>query len=153
MRGFTLIELIVVISIIALLSGGGLAVFTGFRSARVALGQAQIISDTLNEAKRLAVAAEKPAECSAVTLAGYEVSFTPFAMTLTAICPGGAPPGKVRSLTSGEIIGSPTPIEFRVLTGASTERDIDICAEGHLFRINVTGAGSVTEPLEIEGGC
>ncbi len=153
MRGFTLIELIVTISIIALLSGGGLAIFTGFRSSRVALGEAQLVTDTLSEARRLAVASEKPTGCAGVTMSGYQVGFAATQMSLTAVCPGGSPASKVRSLGTGNIVGSPAPVFFKVLTGGTADANIDICAEGHLFRISVTGAGSVSEPLEVEGGC
>lgn len=151
--GFTLIELVVAVSIIAILTGGSLAVFTGFRSTRIALGDAQKVVDTLNEGKRLALSAEKPTECAAVTLNGYTVSFNNDQVSVRANCPGGNPPTKTRTLPTGVIVGSPNSITFRVLIGGAVDRTIDVCSESHLFRITVTSAGSVSEPAEVAGGC
>lgn len=151
--GFTLIELIVAVSIIAILTGGGLAVFTGFRSTRIAQGDANIVTDTLSEAKRLAVAGEKPIECAAVTLTGYQITFNVASVELVAICAGGTPPTKTRNLTTGTIVSPPSPIVFKVLSGGTVDQTVEVCAEGHLFRITVTSAGSVSEPVDIDGGC
>ncbi len=152
-KGFTLIELVVVISIIAILTGGGLAVFSGFRSGRAALSDAQTVVDVLNEAKRLAVSAEKPTECSAVTLQGYSVVVDATSLDLSAACLGGSPPTKTKNLTSGAVVGAPFSATFKVLTGSTQARTVDVCSQGHLFRISITTAGSVSEPLEVAGGC
>lgn len=151
-KGFTLIELVVVVAIMALTMGGGMATYTAFRSGKIALREAQVIGELLKEARSKAIAGEKPAECSAVSLTGYKVDFTSNTAELEAVCPGGSPGSKVRTIL-GTIDPTAASVTFSVLSGGATNVVVDICTDDHLFRINISSAGNITEPTEITGGC
>lgn len=152
-KGFTMIELIVVVAIMAMMMGGGIATYSAFRSGKVSLRQAQIVADLLEEAKRSAVAGEKPSECGNFSLTGYSVDISSTNATIVAVCPGGSPTTKVKTLVDTTVTASQNPITFKVLGGGSVDATIDVCSDSHLFRITVTTAGNVTEPAEVAGGC
>lgn len=151
-EGFTLIELVVVISIILMLVGGGLVSFTAFRSGRIAQNEARVIADALTEARRIATAGEKPTECTGFDMTGYSVAIGASSVSITAVCPGGTPTSKTRSFTA-DVTSSQTPFVFSTLSGATDDGTIDVCVQNRLFRITVTKAGNVTTPTEVDGGC
>ena len=62
-KGFTLLELIVVFSIIAILSTIGLASFVNYSKAQILQGSANDIISTLNTAKSKAASQIKPNTC------------------------------------------------------------------------------------------
>jgi type II secretory pathway pseudopilin PulG len=148
-----MVELIVVVAIMAMMMGGGIATYSAFRSGKVSLRQAQVVADLLQEAKRSAVSGEKPTECEDFALTGYSVDISSTNATLVAICPGGSPVTKIKTLVDTSVSSTVNPITFRVLGGASVDATIDVCSDNHLFRITVTTAGNVTEPAEVAGGC
>lgn len=151
-KGFTLIELVVVISIIMMLVGGGIVSFTAFRSGKIALNEARIIADTLTEARRVATAGEKPTECDGFPMTGYSVTIGGSSVSIAAVCPGGTPPTKTRSFDA-DVTASQSPFIFSSLSGATDDGTVDVCVQSHLFRITVTKAGNVTTPTEVDGGC
>lgn len=151
--GFTLIEIIVVVSIMLLMMGGGIATYTAFRSGKIAQRQARLVSDLLDEARHSAISGEKPTDCGANSLTGYSVALNPDNAVMTAVCAGGTPPSKTRQLTDATISSNVATITFKVLTGGAVDAVVDVCADSHLFRITVTSAGNVTEPAEVAGGC
>lgn len=89
-RGFTLLELLVVFSIIGVLAGVGFAAFTNYSRSQ-ALDQAvQDIKIAIEKTKFNAVSSVKPASCTTnnKTLNGYQIVFNPGnnSYTIYAIC-------------------------------------------------------------------
>lgn len=80
-RGFTLIELIVVLSILAILSTLGIAAFINYSRIQALNAAASDFETTLKTAKSRAQSQVKPASCAGQSLDGYAV----------AICTTGSP--------------------------------------------------------------
>src|SRR4030042_4548027 len=72
-RGFTLIELIVVFSILSVLSAAGLASFVTYSRTQAVTNERNNLILILNVAKARAQSQIKPSSCSTQTLRGYEV--------------------------------------------------------------------------------
>lgn len=153
-HGFSLIELVVSVGIISLLVGGGIAVFSMFRSKRMAINDAQVVANTLRDAHRRALAGAKPNQCTGFELTGYQVSLGATDLTLVADCSGGNPDTETISLSSsGRISGGTNQFKFVTITGGTTNGSVDICTMGNRYRITVTSAGSISDPVEVPGGC
>lgn len=71
--GFTLIELIIVFSVIAILSTVGIASFVSYSRAQTLQTAASDFTSVLNVAKSRALAQIKPGECTGQSLSGYQV--------------------------------------------------------------------------------
>ncbi len=150
-KGFTLIELMLVVSILALLTGGGLVAFTGFREQRLALREAKKVVDELRLAQRRAIAGDKPAECGNFPMQGYKVSLRDSTITSTAICSGGSPVGR-QVLLEGKVV-DPVEVSFGVLEGGATPLTVEVCGGKYLYSVAITSAGSVSQPIESSEEC
>ncbi|MBI2028736.1 MAG: prepilin-type N-terminal cleavage/methylation domain-containing protein [Candidatus Levybacteria bacterium] len=72
-QGFTLIELIVVFSVMSILSAFGIASFNSYNETKVLQNAAIDVANTLNLAKSRALSQVKPNTCGANALEGYGV--------------------------------------------------------------------------------
>ncbi len=128
--GFTLIELVVAFSIMAVLSTIGIASFVNYSRAQTLQQATNGLITTLNTAKAKSLVQVKPDACIG-TLGGYSVILTKAnnSYKLQAICSGGSvdippptplPPGV--SFSSSML--STTTITFSVLTGAVVSGNI-----------------------------
>jgi len=127
-RGFTLIELMVAVTIGMVLVAGGLAAYRG-TGERQTLKQAGISFQTnLKMFQQKVLSGEKPADCGPADIyEGFEVSYVDTASyTATPICQEAMPAGRTYTLPEEVKFGawSPTTIFFpvlkSVLTGAQT---------------------------------
>ena len=156
MGGFTMIELIVVVAIIALMSGIGLTTFLNLRDRRVVLADARLVEQNLREAQRRALAGEKPAGCGANVLTGYQVRVEQEAIFQLAVCPGGAPVEKRADMAGSVLTSTLGTITFGAVKGGATAAVISVCQEGsgkYLYQVEVNDAGSVEAPAEQPGPC
>ncbi|MEK7450905.1 MAG: prepilin-type N-terminal cleavage/methylation domain-containing protein [Patescibacteria group bacterium] len=71
--GFTLIELVVAFSVIALLSTVGIASFVNYSRSQALTVSAKDLVNTLNLAKSRSLSQVLPSQCSGQSLVGYEV--------------------------------------------------------------------------------
>ena len=87
--GFTLVELIVVISVAAVISVIGIAAFVSFNQSQSLNAAAGDIANMFSLAKSRAASGVKPTPCESQTLNGYQISINIAAKTyeLNAICP------------------------------------------------------------------
>lgn len=86
-RGFTLLELIIVFTVIAILSTIGIASFVDYSRAQSLQSAASNLASTLNSAKSRANSQVKPSQCSG-SLNGYQIdilSITTYSFSV--ICP------------------------------------------------------------------
>src|ERR1035437_9152423 len=130
-RGFTLIELVVAFSIMAVLSTIGVAAFVNYSRAQTLQQATNDLITTLNTAKAKAVSQIKPDDClppaNQKILSGYKIVLdgTTRAYTLYAVCDGVDYPATstipTAKLPKGVEFGSsmilPMTITFPVLTG------------------------------------
>jgi len=90
-KGFTLLELIIVFTVIALLSTVGVASFVDYSRVQIIQTAASNLESTLNMAKSRALSQTKPSGCNGI-LQGYEVVLdtvsNPNSYAIWAICPG-----------------------------------------------------------------
>ena len=135
-KGFTLIELIVVFSIIAIISTIGVAAFVGYSRTQTLNQAAFDLSTTLNTAKAKASSQIKPSvsQCSgANVLNGYSVTLdtvsNPNTYSINVVCSGGTvvltnPDGTPQTTSLPKSItfaaGSITNVFFPIFTSAVT---------------------------------
>lgn len=136
-RGFTLIELIVVFSVIAIISTIGVAAFVGYSRTQT-LNQAAIdLATNLNTAKSRASSQIKPsAQCtSATVLNGYSVTVNTSARTysLNVVCSG-----ITFALTTTTL---PTGISFN--SGSATPPTTTTNVFFAILTSTVTGTGNI----------
>lgn len=154
-RGFTFIELIIVVAIIALVSGGGVATFLNLRDRRAILADARLVENTLRTAQSKALGGEKPSDCDGVSLTGWQVRFGGSTVYLSAVCPGGTPTELEFPMASSTLQASVTPVVFGVVKGGATISTIDVCQIGGSihYRLNVNRAGAINAPTLISSPC
>ena len=143
MKGFTFIELMVVVAIGAILTAGGLAAYRGI-GEKEALKQAGLtLESNLKLVQRKALSGEKPEGCSG-TLESFRISPSVDDQTylVQARCSLSSPDAISYQLDEGIKFQSPiTPIDFEVLRqGVSGSQSI----------ILTNIAGSFTYQLVIE---
>ncbi len=74
-EGFTLIELVIVFTIIIILSSVGLASFSSYSKQQALQTAAFDVETMINVAKSRTLSQVKPGDCSGLTLEGYEIIF------------------------------------------------------------------------------
>jgi prepilin-type N-terminal cleavage/methylation domain-containing protein len=146
---FTLVELLVVISVIGVISSLGFAAYTQFsRSQIVTQAIEKIISD-LHLAQSLALNNQKPEECGVNLLDGYSFEINDStSYTISAVCGSSSFEVKKVTLPLTVAIGpSGWKATFKVLRqGVSFEpneeiNEIKVNAFGKLFKKIVVGSG------------
>jgi prepilin-type N-terminal cleavage/methylation domain-containing protein len=86
MRGFTLIEMLVVVTITGLTVGGGIAAYNRFNDRQKVLQAAKTVVNQLRLVQKQADAGEKPDGCG--VLDGYAVSAAGQVLVSGALCDG-----------------------------------------------------------------
>lgn len=146
-RGFTLIELIVSVTLLLLLSGLFIANYTGFRNSQIVKQSASDLISNLQAVRTMASAGVKPVGCD--TLVGYVMNF-PTSQTYTsqALCKiGTVGTPDFYTLPTG-VTFSPTPqsITFYALNGgASVDQTITIVGAGTTMKVSVFKSGVVSD--------
>lgn len=147
MKGFTLIELIVVISVTAVLSIVGIAAFVTYSQTQALSASAQDVATMLQVAKSRAQSQVKPD--SVPCLDGYRVDVYPQGTyTLNAICGVNTYPianqAKKLPTNISFYISSISSVQFAVLSGVvSGIRDIKINGYGKSKTINIDAIGNI----------
>lgn len=152
--GLTLIEFLVVVSIITILSAMGISVYNQFNRRQILTQAVKNLKNDLRLAQSKAMAGEKPSGCTG-TLSGYQVVFYSIpdpdrdTYKIFAICDSGSTPvgtyelpENVRFSPSGP--PDPSPITFNVLTrGVSGAGSINLTAFSKTQVITVTDTGEI----------
>ncbi len=132
-NGFTIIELIVVFSIMAVLSTIGVASFVTYSRTQTLQQAANDLVTTLNTAKAKAVSQTAPDDCVAVSrgLNAYRVQILTSSYRLEAVCGGISYPITTISLPNGVSFDPSTTItavSFKILTGGISGSGIIVLA-------------------------
>lgn len=128
-NAFTLIELIVVIAIIGIFSGMGLAAYNNFTDTKNLETETQKLLDILELAKKKASAGDMDA-FSCFTFDGYRVTINTNNYTMFLVCKdavGNEIPNLIKTYSFNKgITNNPTAgvINFKPLSGTSTDKTI-----------------------------
>lgn len=147
-RGFTLIELMVVVGITLLLSGGGIAAYTKFNDRQLIKKQGAALTDLLRLAQNKALTGEKPASgaCVGLSLQGYRVRWTGSQFVVEAVC-GGQGVEVKQSLTLSPQVSlvSGSQVLFKVLGQGASGGDFCFKGQGGFYKVKVLISGEVVE--------
>jgi prepilin-type N-terminal cleavage/methylation domain-containing protein len=147
--GFTLIELMIVTTIIMLITGGGIASFLSFNDKQQVLNSAKELQGYLRTAQTLARVGETPTGCD--RLIGYKVVTADAGsikeVSLLAVCSSGDIQRDVFSLSEGVTLSSDIEITFLGLYGGVTgASQIDITSDsGRSYSFEVSSGGEITQ--------
>jgi len=144
-EGFTLIEILIVLSLIGLLTSLGMASYSSYNATQIVASNASNVETLLTEAHSQAISQVIPASCGSNTLSGYEVDVTLNGQiyTLSAVC------GSKQLISTNTLPpqvtfanGSTASVVFNAETGIiSNPSAIIITGYGqtHTVSINTTG--------------
>lgn len=138
-HGFTLIEIIVSVTLLLVLSGLFMASYTGFNSSQTVKQAASSLIGNLQAVRTKASSGVKPAGCD--TLVGYAVEFTADAYTASAVCQDGDEYPPVTYTLPSNVTFSPIPdsVTFYALNrGASADQTITITRAGTTMKMKVS---------------
>ncbi|HUQ85418.1 MAG TPA: prepilin-type N-terminal cleavage/methylation domain-containing protein [Candidatus Limnocylindrales bacterium] len=142
-KGFTLVELLLVFAISGIIISAGVTSSSILNNSQVFNGSVSEVQNTLNVARSRAISQVKPANCGAGTLDGYEVKITVSGTDYeqSVVCGGVRTVIERRKLASSLTFatGSTSVVMFNVSTGTMTTPGI----------IMVTGLGK-TSTLSID---
>lgn len=146
-HGFTLIEIIVSVTLLLVLSGLFIASYSGFNNSQTVKQAVSTLMRNLQAVRTSAAAGVKPDGCD--TLVGYTVDF-PDAATYTAqaLCGVGAVGGITRYTLPAGVTFSPIPpaVTFFALDrGASANRTISLTGFGTTANVSVFTSGVVSD--------
>lgn len=155
MKGYTLIEVLVGITIIGIVFSAGFASFREFSRRQVVVGVAKQIKGDLRLAQSSAISGKKPGGCNGV-LDGYNfrVVVGGLSYVVEADCSGAGSPIEVKSVTlpSGLLISipSPNPITFKALgqgtnivSGGSAILTLTQTGTNNQATITITAGGEI----------
>jgi prepilin-type N-terminal cleavage/methylation domain-containing protein len=158
-RGYTLIEILVALTVIGLLFSVGYANFRSFSQRQVVMDAAKNLQGDLRFTQQIALSGQKPADAKcnspANSLDGYNFTIlTGSSYEIRASCSGGTPAAasKTINLISGATIASPfpspNPILFKVLGNGTN------IGEGQtaVIKIVQTGTSNQTTVTVSSGG-
>lgn len=148
-RGFTMIELIITVSISMLLIGGIVVNYNSFNDTQVLKQAGLTLKNNLRLAQVKATSAEKP-ESGCTQLVGYTLTFSASSYTTQAQCTEGLVGAAVTVVLPSGVTFSPIPtsVTFAALTQtllSGTPVDVTLQARSKSYLIRVSTNGEVTD--------
>lgn len=148
MRGFTLIELILVFAILAIMMSVGVTSYSGYTNAQTFQLAVADVSGFLTTAKSRALSQIKPTECGTQVLQGYKVviNLGNSNYELDVVCGGNSYTIDKDVLPKNVtfVNGSTVTTTFSVSSAVSTPSTITINGFGKTKIITVTTAGNIS---------
>jgi len=147
--GFTLIELMVSVTILLLMFGGGMASYIHFNDNQKVIVTGQQIQLMLRTAQKKARVGDKPAGCS--ILQGYQLSASTVAnavVQLYAVCGAGVLiASDSYTMPSGVTLQQAMSIIFKVLTGGTNQPGTVVLVgpTGTTYTFTVGSGGDISE--------
>jgi len=152
-KGFTLVELLVSISLIMLVSGISIAGWTNFRASRALENNGLELTIFLRETKSKAVNGEKPIGASCDFLESYQVEQTVSGLRTFSVCINSlgnqvSGPAEETNISSSSLSIASTgfPINFKSLEGSiESEATFDLSHD----RTSMSGTITISQAGEI----
>ncbi|TSC53515.1 MAG: Uncharacterized protein LiPW16_372 [Microgenomates group bacterium LiPW_16] len=145
--GYTLIELMVVISIIGLLVGIGVAQYNEFNKNQTLKQAALTLKNNLRQTQNKALSGEKPTSGCTASLSGHKLTFTDNRnYKIVASC--GVDLDVLTGLTLGQNVSKssgPNSILFKVLGQGAEAGTICLLGFGKRYKISVTVSGEIKD--------
>lgn len=145
-NGFTFLELLVSITILMLIVGGGIASYIVFNERQQLTGAAKELQAYFRSAQTRARSGDVPPGCE--TLTGYAVkAFSDSSLvTVRAICSNGDIVRSEHNLTGGVMPNTNFDVIFGVLKGGVTgAQDISLSLGSRSYTFKVTAGGEITQ--------
>jgi Tfp pilus assembly protein FimT len=146
--GFSLVELVVVIGVLLMMAGGGIASFITFNEKQQVISGGKELQGHLRMAQSLARVGETPSGCG--KLSGYKVTSTDAGVTkeikVIAVCSSGEVERNSFLLPEATTLSSDIAITFLGLHGGVTgATSIEVVgASGRTYTFEVTQGGGIT---------
>lgn len=145
-NGFTLVEMLIVIGIFILMTGGAVVTYREFSRREQVVQSSKNIQEAMRFAQKKARAGEKPSGCQ--TLNGYIVSGTTSSttITLTADCSN-----QDYAVTTMQLVGAARLSQslnktFRVITGGVVNPgSVSVQLDTIVYTFDVNIGGEITE--------
>lgn len=156
--GFTLIEILVVVSIMLFLVSGAIAAYSTLNQKQTLVSAGQTIKNVLRDAQSRAFTGEK-AQCATagLTLKGWDVDFT--AKTIYAECTSSSVPTPIPFSLSPKITLSANPAVLLFTSfpkGANSTDTICLSSSdltGLFYKINVDISGNISDSNILYSSC
>lgn len=154
--GYTLIEILVGLTIVGLLFGFGFVSFRDFSRRQALGGAAKIIQGDLRLAQQQALSGKKPndAKCNSPnSLNAFSFQVNSVSQyTINADCTGGLVQVKTTNLAGGIMLStpSPNPVKFKVLGqgtnipgGSSVALTLTQAGTANIFTVTISSSGEI----------
>lgn len=148
--GFTLIELLIVIAIIGIMTGIGVARYLEFNKNQTVKSAALNLKNDLRQTQEKAMAGEKPAGCDVNhPLLGHKLVFTDtHNYKIVAVCQGMADVDVMTGLSLGTnvtVTGTPS-VMFKVLgQGVASAQTFCLNGFSKIYKLSVTTTGEIKD--------
>ncbi len=158
-KGFSLIELVVVLGILSVLIGASLVALVPFGEKRNVLDDSRTLATEIRQVVNKATAVEVPDGCIGLNnyLIEFDVGGDEEFIRVTAECDVGSEVKMIEVFRHASFyysIGTfPTPMIIKVPEGTTTEQKIEVCGSGHLYYLEVGASGVVSGPEYDSEGC
>lgn len=152
-RGFTLVEVVITISILLLIMGGSMSALGAFKERRGAQADALKVAEKLRSAQVRASAVEVPSGCTGVR--SYTVNMSGANLTVLVSCTSGGPITLTEMATRLEnsVFTPVSSVVFNSPTGTANQTTIGVCSSPTLYEVTVSGSGNVSLPVLNASGC
>lgn len=134
--GFTLIELLVAVSIMLLLTGGGVASYITFNDNQQLQGSTKMVQSYMRAAQTKARVGDRPSGCT--RLQGYAVRSSGNTLSMVAVCEGSdftVQSMELENVGSISINGGELDVTFNVLHGGAVNSgQVIVTADGNANR-------------------
>ena len=154
-KGFSLIELVVVLGILSVLIGASLVALVPFGEKRNVSDDSKTLATEIRQVVNKATAVEVPDGCTGLNnyLLEFGVGDGERFIRVTAECDVGGEVKMIEVLRHAALNNSPTPMIIKVPEGTTTEQRIEVCGSGHLYYLEVGASGVVSGPEYDSEGC
>jgi type II secretory pathway pseudopilin PulG len=144
--GFTLIELIVTITIMMLLLGSGIVSYLRFNDRQAVLAAGEELSSLLRVAQTRARVGDRPSGCYQLQAYHVRAVFGSSTVNLVAVCENGTFTRTETSLTSNIRAAQEIDVGFRVLHGGVINPGTLtlVSPQGIEYQLSVTEGGEIT---------
>ena len=147
-KGFSLIELMVTVTILLLVMGGGIAGYLVFNEKQTVLEATNLLKTYFHKAQSQAKTGNI-SSCAA--LAGYRVTVagSPEVVTLQERCVDGSVGSSENETLSSSVSVTPVDVTYKVLhggvIGAESGLNVDVAGSNRTYRFTLTEGGEISE--------